>query len=66
MQHGDLDKTKVLKIQRDSKSDERKPSFESVLKSLLSVRPVEPIPELGVGLVSNSSFLNRDVEITSW
>jgi hypothetical protein len=40
MQHGDLDKTKVFKIQRDSKSDERKPKFQSMLKSLLPVRPV--------------------------
>jgi hypothetical protein len=40
MQHGDLDKTKVLKTQRDSKSDERKPKFQSVLKSLLPVRLV--------------------------
>jgi hypothetical protein len=29
MQHGDLDKTKVLKTQRDYKSDERKPNFKS-------------------------------------
>jgi hypothetical protein len=40
MQHGDLDKTKVLKTQRDSKSDERKPNSKSVLKSILPVRPV--------------------------
>jgi hypothetical protein len=37
MQHGDLDKTKVLKTQRDSMSDVRKPNSKSVLKS---VRPV--------------------------
>jgi hypothetical protein len=35
----------VLKTQRDSNSDERKPKFQSVLKSLLPVRPVGPIPE---------------------
>jgi hypothetical protein len=40
MQQGDLDKTKVLKTQRDLKSDERKPNFKSVLKSILPVRPV--------------------------
>jgi len=40
MQHGDLDKTKVLKIQRDSMSDVRKPNSKSVLKSVLPVRPV--------------------------
>jgi hypothetical protein len=40
MQHGDLDKIKVLKTQRDSKSDERKPNSKSVLKSILPVRPV--------------------------
>jgi hypothetical protein len=39
MQHGDLDKTKVFKTQRDSKSDVRKPNFKSVLKSVLPVRP---------------------------
>jgi hypothetical protein len=40
MQHSDLDKTKVLKTQRDSKIDERKPKFQSALKSLLPVKPV--------------------------
>jgi hypothetical protein len=45
MQHGDLDKTKVLKTQRDSKSDERKPNSKSVLKSILPVKPVGPVPE---------------------
>jgi hypothetical protein len=35
-----LTKTKVLKTQRDFKSDERKPNSNSVLKSLLPVRPV--------------------------
>jgi hypothetical protein len=40
MQHGDLDKTKVLKIQRDSMSDVRKPNFKSVLKSVI------PVPDL--------------------
>jgi hypothetical protein len=40
MQHGDLDKTKVLKNQRDSMSDVMKPNFKSVLKSVIPVRPV--------------------------
>jgi hypothetical protein len=40
MQHDDLDKTKVLKIQRDSMSDVRKPNSKSVLKSIILVRPV--------------------------
>jgi hypothetical protein len=40
MQHDDLEKTKVLKTQRDSRSDVRKPNAMSVLKSVLSVRPV--------------------------
>jgi hypothetical protein len=35
-----LTKTKVLKTQRDFKSNERKPNSKSVLKSLLPVRPV--------------------------
>jgi hypothetical protein len=37
MQHGDLDKTKVLKTQRDSMSDVRKPNSKSVLKSVILV-----------------------------
>jgi hypothetical protein len=40
MQHGDLDKTNILKTQRDYKSDEQKPNFTSVLKSILPVRLV--------------------------
>jgi hypothetical protein len=40
MQHGDLDKTKVLKTLRDFKSDVRKPNSKSVLNSVLSVKPV--------------------------
>jgi hypothetical protein len=40
MQHGDLDKTKVLKTQRDSKSDVMKLNSKSVIKSVLPVRPV--------------------------
>jgi hypothetical protein len=35
-----LTKPKVLKTQRDSKSDKRKPKFQSVLRSLLPVKPV--------------------------
>jgi hypothetical protein len=45
MQDGDLVKTKVLKTQRHSKIDERKPKFQSVLKSLLPVRPVSHISQ---------------------
>jgi hypothetical protein len=37
MQLGDLDKTKVLKTQRDSMSDVRKPNSKSVLKSVIPV-----------------------------
>jgi hypothetical protein len=37
MQHGDLDKTKVLKTQRDSISDVRKLNSKSVLKSVIPV-----------------------------
>jgi hypothetical protein len=40
MQHGDLDKTKVLKTQRDSMSDVRKLNSKSVLKSVIPIRPV--------------------------
>jgi hypothetical protein len=40
MQHGDFDKTKVLKPQRDSMSDVRKPNSKSVLKSVIQVRLV--------------------------
>jgi hypothetical protein len=40
MQHGDLDKTKVLKTQRDSMSDVRKQNSNSVLKSVIPVRAV--------------------------
>jgi hypothetical protein len=46
MQHGDLDKTKVLKTKIVSMSDVRKPNSKSVLKSLTPVRPVGPIQEL--------------------
>jgi hypothetical protein len=52
MQHVDLDKTKVLKTQRDSKSELRKPNFKSVLKLsnrsdryCTPVRSVHPILE---------------------
>jgi hypothetical protein len=45
MKHSDLDKTKVLKTQRDFKSDVRKPNFKSVLNSVLLVRSVKPISE---------------------
>jgi hypothetical protein len=40
MQHGDLDKTKVLKTHRGSMSDVKKSNFKSVLKSIIPVRPV--------------------------
>jgi hypothetical protein len=45
IQYGDLNKTKVLKTQRDSKSDERKPNSKSMLKFILPIRPVGPVPE---------------------
>jgi hypothetical protein len=40
MQHGDLDKTKVLKTKIVSMSDVKKPNFKSALKSVTLVRPV--------------------------
>jgi hypothetical protein len=40
MQYGDLDKIKVLKTQRDSMSDVRKPNSKSTLKSVIPVRLV--------------------------
>jgi hypothetical protein len=40
MQHGNLDKIKVLKTQRDFKSDGSKPNSRSVMKSVRPVRPV--------------------------
>jgi hypothetical protein len=47
MQLSDLDKTKVLKRQRDPMSDERKTKFQSVLKSLLLVIQVMHIGQSG-------------------
>jgi hypothetical protein len=38
MQHGDLDKTKVLKTKRDSMSDIRKLNSKSVMKSIIPIR----------------------------
>jgi hypothetical protein len=46
MQHGDLDKTKVLKTKIVSMSDVRKPNSKSVLKFVTPVRQVGPIQEL--------------------
>jgi hypothetical protein len=47
MQHEVLDKTKVLKTQRDYKSDLRKPNSKSVLKKFKRsdryYRPVRPV-----------------------
>jgi hypothetical protein len=40
MQHGDLDKTKVLKTKIVSISDVRKPNSKSVLKSVTPVKPI--------------------------
>jgi hypothetical protein len=40
MQHGDLDKTEVIKTKIVFMSDVRKPNFKSVLKSVTLVRPV--------------------------
>jgi hypothetical protein len=48
MQHGDLDKTKVLKTQRDSKSELRKPNSKNVFKSVQPIKPaglVNPVLE---------------------
>jgi hypothetical protein len=45
MQHGNLDKAKVLKTQRDFKSDVRKPKFLECGKNVQPVRPVQPVPE---------------------
>jgi hypothetical protein len=45
MQHGDLDKTKVLKTKIVSMSDIRKPNSKSVLKSITPVRPIGPFQE---------------------
>jgi hypothetical protein len=46
MQHGDLDKTKVLKTKIVFMSDVRKSNSKSVLESITLVRPVGPIQEL--------------------
>jgi hypothetical protein len=43
-----LTKTKVLKTQRDSMSDIRKPNFKSVLKSVIPVRPVLHTGQIGL------------------
>jgi hypothetical protein len=71
MQHDDLDKTKVLKTQRDFMSDVRKPNSNSVFhlwkernKSLVELEKWLKETRLGVDLVSNSSFLNGDIGIT--
>jgi hypothetical protein len=40
-----LTKTKVLKTQRDSKSELRKSNSKSVLKFIQPVRPVNPAPK---------------------
>jgi hypothetical protein len=40
MQHGDLDKTKVLKTKIVFMSDVRKPNSKSVLKSVTPIRQV--------------------------
>jgi hypothetical protein len=48
MKYGDLDKIKVLKTQRESKNDVRKPNSKNVLnvsyRYCTPVRPVCPIP----------------------
>jgi hypothetical protein len=71
MQHDDLDKTKVLKTQRDFMSDVRKPNSNSMLhlwkersKSLVELEKWLKETRLRVDLVSNSSFLNGDIGIT--
>jgi hypothetical protein len=47
MQHGDLDKTKVLKTKIVSMSDARKPNSKSVLKSVTPVRLVFNTDQIG-------------------
>jgi hypothetical protein len=61
MQHGDVDKTKVLKTQRDSMSDVRKPNFMSVLKSIIPVRLVLNTGQTGLPDLSGpfTSFQNH-------
>jgi hypothetical protein len=49
MQYADLNKIKVLKIQRDFMSDIRKPNSKSVLKYVIPVRPV-----LNIGQTSST------------
>jgi hypothetical protein len=63
MQHGDLDKTKVLKTQRDSKSDVWKPNSMSVLKSILPVRLVLHISHTG-WTCPRESLIHRTCPIT--
>jgi hypothetical protein len=46
MQHGDLDKTEVIKTKIVCMSDVRKPNFKSVLKSVTPVRLIRHIQEL--------------------
>jgi hypothetical protein len=47
MQHGDLDKTKVLKTHRDSKSDVRKVKFQECAKNVQLARLVLHIGQIG-------------------
>jgi hypothetical protein len=48
MQHGDLDKTKVLKTQRDSMNDVRKSNSNGVLKSIIPVSPILNTGQIGL------------------
>jgi hypothetical protein len=45
MQHEVFDKTKVLKTQRDFKSELRKPKFQECVEIVSLVRPVHPAPK---------------------
>jgi hypothetical protein len=61
MQHGHLDKTKVLKTQGDSMSDVRKPNSKSVLKSIIPVRLVLYTGQTGVERQSDRLDLSKSM-----
>jgi hypothetical protein len=59
-----LTKPKCSKPRRDSKSDERKPKFQSVLKSLLPVRQVLHTSQTG-WTYSRASLVHRTCSVHS-
>jgi hypothetical protein len=61
MQHGDLDKTKVLKTKIVSMSGVRKPNFKGVLKSVTPVRPVLNISQTGIEHRSDRLDLSKSL-----